>query len=102
MDINQNIDYKKNAIDLSQLSLPKHHSENKKTVSQRVDNEVSTDTTPGASTVTLSEEGRVASVTFDFNATADNLLKLDALGNSKSFTKAHATISYEKVKSLLE
>jgi len=102
MDINQTIDYKKNAIDLSQLNLPKHHLENKTMVSKGLDSEVPTDTTPGASTVNLSEEGRAASFTFDFNATADNLLKLEALGNSKTFAKAHASISYEKVKDLLE
>ncbi len=101
MDINQDINYQKHAIDPSQLNLPKHLPENK-TVPQGTGSEISTDTAPGASTVSLSQEGRAASFTFDFNATTDNLLKLDALGNSKAFAKAHASISYENVKNLLD
>ncbi len=102
MDINQDITSQKHAIDLSQLNLPKHHPGNKISASQRIESEVSTNTAPGASTVNLSEEGRAASLTFDFNATTENLLKLNALGKSESFAKAHASISYEKVKSLLD
>lgn len=93
MDINQDINYQKHAIDLSQLYSPKHLPENKTAVPQGADSKFSTETPPGASTVSLSEEGRAASFTFDFNATTDNLLKLNALGNSKSFAKAHASIS---------
>ena len=101
MDINQNINSQKNTTDLSQLNLPKHLPENK-TVPQGAGSEISTDTALGASTVSLSEKGRAASFTFDFNATTDNLLKLNALGNSKSFAKTHASISYENVKTLLD
>ncbi|MBI9092421.1 MAG: hypothetical protein JEZ12_24660 [Desulfobacterium sp.] len=84
------------------MNIPKHFPENKTAGPQGTGSETSTDTPPDASTVTLSGAGRVASVTVDFNATTDNLLKLDALGNSKSFAKAHGVISYEKVKNLLE
>jgi hypothetical protein len=52
--------------------------------------------------VNLSEEGRAASFKFDVNATTDNLLKLNALGNSESFAKAHSSISCETVKNLLD
>ena len=102
MDINQDVNYQKHAIDQSQLNLPKHLTENKTAVPQGTGSEILPDTAPGASTVSLSQEGRAASFTFDFNATTDNLLKLDALGNSKSFAKAHASISYENVKTLLD
>ncbi len=101
MDINPDINYQKRDIDQSQLNLPKQPIEKKTALPQGVGSEISTDIPPGASTVSLSEEGRAASFTFDFNATTDNLLKIDALGNSKSFAKAHASISYENVKDLL-
>ncbi len=98
MDINQDINHQKSTIDLSQLNLPKH----KTAETQGANSETSTDTAPGASTVSLSEEGRAASFKFDFNATTENLLKMEALGNSKSFGKAHASISYDSVKHLLD
>lgn len=101
MDINQDVNNQKSAIDLSQLNLPKHQSNNK-VVPQGAGSGILPDTVPGASTVSISEEGRAASITFDFNAATDNLAKLDALGNLKSFTKAHASISYENVKKLLD
>ena len=56
----------------------------------------------GASAVNLSEEGRTASLTFDFHAAPENLARMDALGNSESLAKAHATISYETVRNLLD
>ncbi|MCP3944106.1 MAG: hypothetical protein GY710_21870 [Desulfobacteraceae bacterium] len=102
MDINQDINYQKHNVDLSQLNLSKLPPESKTVVPQGADSEISTDTASGASTVSLSEKGRAASVTFDFNATPENLLKLEALGNSKSFGKAHASISYDNVKNLLD
>lgn len=102
MDINPDINYQKRAIDPSHLNLPKQHPEKKTAAPHGVDSKISTDTPTGASTVSLSEEGRAASVTFDFNATTDNLLKLDALKNSKSFAEGHASISYENVKDLLD
>ncbi len=101
MDINQDIKSQKHTVDLSQLNLPKYLQQNKTATPQAVDSENSTNTAPGASTVSLSEEGRAASFTFDFNATTDNRLKLDAL-DSKSFAKAHASISYENVQNLLD
>ncbi len=88
MDINLDINYQKRNTDPSQLNLPKQHPKNKTDLPQGVDSKISTDIQPGASTVSLSEEGRTASFAFDFNATTDNLLKLDTLGNSKSFAKA--------------
>ncbi len=102
MDINQDINFQKPTVDLSQLNLPKHLQEKSAAVPQGADSEISTDTAADASTVSLSEEGRAASFTFDFNATNENLLKLEALGNSKSFGKAHAAISYDSVKHLLD
>ncbi len=102
MEINQDINYQKHTIDLSQTNLPKHFPENNAAVPQGAGSKISTDTASGAATVSLSEEGRAASFKFDFNATTDNLLKMEALGNSNSFGKAHASISYENVKSLLE
>lgn len=101
MDINSDINYQKRTTDLSQLNLPKQHPKNNKDLPQGVDSKIPTDIPPGASTVNLSEEGRAASLTFDFNATTENLLKLDALKNSESFAKAHTAISYENVKHLL-
>ncbi len=102
MDINPDINHQKHTIDLSQFNLPKHPQENKTAVPRGAENENPTDTTPDASTVNLSDKGRAASFTFDFNATADNLSKLNTLRNSKSFARAHASISYENVKNLLE
>ena len=102
MDINPDINYQKRPIDQSQLNLPKQLPKDKTALLHGGDSEISTDIPPGASTVSLSEEGRAASFTFDFNATTDNLLKLDELGYSKSFAKAHSSISYENVKNLLE
>jgi hypothetical protein len=99
MDINPNRNSQKQAIDLSQLPLPNHLPG--KGASAPKEPEISTDT-PGASSVSLSEEGRAASFKFDFNATADNFSKLNALSNSDSFAKAHASISYENVKNLLD
>ncbi len=101
MDINPDINYQKRAIDPSKLNLLKKYPEDKTALPQGVGNKISTDIKPGASTVKLSEEGCAASFKFDFNATTDNLLKLNELGNSKTFAKAHASISYENVKSLL-
>lgn len=101
MDINQDMNYQKRTVDLSQLNLPKHLPKNNTAISRKTDSNNSTDALPDASTVSLSEEGRTASLTVDFNAATENLLKLDALGNSKTFAKAHASISYENVKTLL-
>ncbi len=100
MDINPNINSQKSAVDLSQLALQNHLPG--KGASKGPGNDISTDTPIDASFVSLSEEGRAASFKFDFNATADNFSKLDALRNSDSFAKAHASISYEKVKNLLD
>jgi len=102
MDINQDIDHQKHAIDLTNLNLSKHLPENRTSTPKRVNSKISIDSSPDASTVSLSEEGRAASSTFDFNATADNLLKLEIFGKSKAFAKAHASISYENVKKLLD
>ncbi len=101
MDINPDVNYQKSNIDLSQLNLPKNLQENK-TATGAAGSELSADTAPGASSVNLSEEGRAASFKFDFNAETENLSKLEALGNSKSFGNAHASISYDKVKHLLD
>ncbi len=102
MDINQDIDRQKTAIDLSQLPLQKHTAGNQPTPSQRAGSEISEPPPLGVSTVKLSQEGRAASVAFDFNATEHNLSKLKALGSSSTIAKAHASISYERVKNLLE
>jgi hypothetical protein len=98
MDINQDINYQKNNLDLSHLNLPKNLPEKK----AGEGGEKTPDTAPGASTVNLSEKGRAASFTFDFNAEADTLSKLESLGKSESFGNAHASISYDKVKHLLD
>jgi hypothetical protein len=100
MEINQNLNYQKHTTDLSQLTLEKHLTENGTTSPQVADSQFST-TPLNASAVNISEKGRTASFAFDFNATKDNLSKLNTLGSSESFAKAHASISYEKVKNLL-
>ncbi|MCG8635395.1 MAG: hypothetical protein MI863_16300 [Desulfobacterales bacterium] len=97
MEINQDINYRKNNLDLPQMNQPKDPQEKQAGTST----EKSPADAPGASTVSLSEEGRAASFTFDFNAEAENLAKLEILGKSNSFAKAHASISYDKVKHLL-
>ncbi len=101
MVINQDMDRQKTAIDISHLPLQKYTADNRPAPSQKAGSEISDSPLLEASTVSLSQEGREASVSFDFNATEHNLSKLKVLGNSKSFTKAHASISYEKVKDLL-
>jgi hypothetical protein len=101
MDINQNITSQKTANDLSQFALKNHLPGKRSSASKGTGKEIST--TPfGSTTVSLSKEGRAASFTVDFNATADNLSKLNVLKNSDSFAKAHSSISYEKVKILLD
>ena len=102
MDINPNSNSQKSAIDLSQLGLQSHLPGKGASTPKGPGNDISTDTPIDASFVSLSEEGRAASFKVDFNATADNFSKLDALRNSDSFAKAHASISYEKVKNLLD
>ena len=99
MDINQNINSQKSAIDLSQFT--KHQNLPDKETTRKPDSTVS-NASLNASTVNLSKEGRAASFEFDFNATTENLSRLDTLKNSDSFTKAHASISYDKVKHLLD
>lgn len=100
MDINHNINSQKTANDLSQFALKNHPPGKGSSASKETGKEILT--TPFESTtVSLSKEGRVASFTVDFNATADNLSKLNVLKNSDSFAKAHSSISYEKVKNLL-
>lgn len=101
MDINPNINPQKSAIDLSQSTLQKHLPTNRIPAPQNTDSEISTGTPSDAAFVSLSEEGRAASYKFDFNATADNLTRMNALKHSESFANAHASISYENVKNLL-
>lgn len=100
MDINQNINSQKTANDLSQFGLKNHFPDKGSSASKGTGKENST--TPGSATVSLSKEGRAASFTVDFNATAYNLSKLNGFKNSDSFAKAHSSISYEKVKNLLD
>lgn len=57
---------------------------------------------PGASDVELSREGLAASLGVDFAAESHNLGKLEKLGESGGLAMAHATISYENVKHLLD
>ncbi len=102
MDINPNTNPQKSAIDLSQSNLQKHLPTNRTISPQKEDSEISTATPTGASLVSLSEEGRTASFKFDFNATDDNLSRMNALKHSESFANAHASISYENVKNLLD
>jgi len=101
MDINPNINPQKSAIDLSQSTLQKHLPTNRTPSLQKAGEEISTGTPPDATFVSLSEEGRAASFKFDFNATADNFSRMNALKHSESFANAHASISYENVKNLL-
>lgn len=100
MDINQNINSQKPAIDL--FTTHKNLPGKETTAPTQPGSEISTDTPLNASTVNLSKEGRAASLIVDFNATADNLSKINALRDSESFPKAHASISYENVKNLLD
>ena len=102
MDINPNKNFQKSAIDLLQLALQNHLPGKGESTPKGPGNDISTDSPIDASFVSLSEEGRTASFKFDFNATADNFSKIDALRNSDSFAKAHASISYENVKNLLD
>ena len=102
MDINQNIKSQKPAIDLSNFTMNQNLPGKGTTPPAKTSSEVSTDTPLNASTVNLSQEGRAASLIVDFNATADNLSKINALRNSESFPRAHASISYETVKNLLD
>ncbi len=57
---------------------------------------------PGASDVELSREGLAASQGVDFFAEKDNLEKLTAFGKSGMPATAHAALSYESVKHLLD
>ncbi len=101
MDIKQNINSQKSAIDLSNFTMNKNLPGKGTTPPPQTGSEIST--TPfNASTVNLSKEGRAASLIVDFNATADNFSKINALGDSEYFPSAHATISYENVKNLLD
>jgi len=100
MDINQNINSQKTAKDLSQFALKNHLSDKGASESKGTVMEIST-TQLGSTTVSLSKEGRAASFAVDFNATADNLSKLNGFKNLDSFAKAHSSISYENVKNLL-
>ncbi len=103
MDINQNINSQKQAIDLSNFTKNKNLPDKGTTTPTRTGSEISTDTPPlRAATVNLSQEGRAASLIVDFNSTADNISKINALRDSESFPKAHAAISYENVKNLLD
>jgi hypothetical protein len=101
MDINQNINTKKIAKDLSQFALKNHLPGKGESASKGMVKEIFTPPF-GSTTVNLSKEGRAASFTVDFNAAADNFSKLNVLKNSDSFAKAHSSISYEKVKNLLD
>lgn len=102
MEINQNLNRQKTVIDLTQYPLQKPSADEGATSPQGKVSEISTGTPRGASAVNLSREGRTASLTFDFGATTENLAKLDALGNPETFGRSHASISYEKVKNLLD
>jgi hypothetical protein len=99
MDINQNRNSQKTAKDLSQFALKNHPPGKGSSASKGTGKEISTP--PGSTTVSISKEGRASSFTVDFNATSDNLSKINVLKNSDSFTKAHSSMSYEKVKNLL-
>ncbi len=100
MEINQN--RQKSVIDLTQYPLQKPPADEGATSLQGTVKEISSGVPRGSSAVSLSQEGRTASLTFDFGATTDNLAKLDALANPESFTRSHASISYENVKNLLD
>lgn len=100
MEISQDINYQKHNFDPSPLATPLPEKET--AVPPGTANETPSDTAPGSSLVSLSEKGRAASQTFDFHAEAETLSRLEALGSSKSFANAHAAISYDKVKHLLE
>ncbi len=100
MDINQNINTQKTANDLSQFAFKNHLPDKGESASKGMVKKIATP--PGSTTVNLSKEGRTASFTVDFNATADNFSKLNLLKNSDSLAKAHFSISYEKVKNLLD
>ena len=100
MDINQDINRQKTTIDLSQLPSQERPQGNRLTPSKKAGSEIPPAILT-ASTVSLSPEGRAASVAFDFNATAHNIARLNTL-SPESFAKAHASISYENVKNLLD
>lgn len=101
MEINQNVNPQRPGVDMSQFASHPPVPGNKGTAAKEAGNEAAPDTPVDAATVKLSEEGRAASLTLDFNDTGDILSKLETLGKSDIFGKAHASISYEKVKHLL-
>ena len=102
MDISQDINYQKANIDLPHLNQPKQVVENKANVPKSPVADEPSQAKPGAASVSLSEQGRAASLNIDFGSETDILSKMQALGNTGNFGKAHAAISYDNVKHLLE
>jgi hypothetical protein len=100
MDINQNINFQKTANDISQFVLKNQLPDKGVNTSNETDKE--TFSPLGSTNVSLSEEGRSASFNVAFNETSENLSKLNELKDSDSFAKLHSSISYEKVKNLLD
>ena len=95
MEINQQLNHTKTGTDFPNFAAKKPASApDEERPSRPVAN-------LGASAVNLSEEGRTASRAFDFNAASDNLARMEALAAPESFAKAHAAISYETVRDLL-
>lgn len=101
MEINQNINPQRPGIDMSQFASNPPVPGNRGAAAKEAGNEAAQDTPVDAATVQLSDEGRAASLTLDFNDTGDILSKLETLGKSDAFGKAHASFSYEKIKHLL-
>ncbi|MCG8615000.1 MAG: hypothetical protein MI802_02180 [Desulfobacterales bacterium] len=102
MEINSDVGYQKANVDLSQQNPSALKPENKAAEVKSPAGETSAKQSSGSSTVSLSDEGRAASMELDFSDEADIFTKMQALGNSNAFGKAHASISYDSVKHLLD
>lgn len=95
MEISQDINYQKQNLDLPQLNPEQNLPQGR----GRTD---APDAPAKAATVSLSDKGRAAASSIDFTAEADTLSQLQALGSSPSFGQAYASVSYDKVKHLLD
>ncbi|HCY83964.1 MAG TPA: hypothetical protein DHV36_02390, partial [Desulfobacteraceae bacterium] len=98
MEINPDVSYQKTNIDLSQQGPSHLLPENKAAQAKGAAGAPLEKMPAGAATVSLSDEGRAASLELDFTDETDIFTKMQALGRSTALGKAHASMSYESVK----